>query len=124
MALLAAGHAAIDPGHVEPGLALQPVVDQQVGIEIGDHRRVMLQRRQRPAQARDQPEAVGRAGRGQHMMADFMREDFGRMVVELQRGDRFQVDDHALVDQPDHRERTGQPLLRRRHAAVAQARIA
>ncbi|BDU21747.1 hypothetical protein DYGSA30_32040 [Dyella sp. GSA-30] len=46
------------------------------------------------------------------MVAYFMREDFQRVVGQVQPRNFFKVDHHALVDQPNHGEATGQPFLR------------
>ena len=46
------------------------------------------------------------------------------MVVEVKPPDRLQVDHHAFVDQPDHREGAGEPFLGGGHGAFAEPRIA
>ena len=105
-------HFSIHAGHVQIRAALQPVVDQQVAVQVCD------QMRNRVGHAgidrfdrRDHARVVAQISRHVNVVPDFMREHFQRVMLQADVADRVQIDHHRLVQQPD-----------RGDFAVAQAR--
>lgn len=71
-----------------------------------------LKRRQRLADPGDKPEVIGRRGGGEHVVADFVGQYFHSVVLQPVAANLRQVDHHALVGQPDHREAAAKPGAR------------
>ena len=111
-------------GELKSRTPLQPVVDEQVGVEVRDHRRVALDRWQRAAHAREGARVIGQRRRRQHVMSDLVREHLDGERREPALRDLLQVDHHRLIDQPDHCEAAVQSLRPRVGGREAQCRRA
>ena len=97
--------------HLAGRIALQVLVDQQVGIEIGDQGRQLLTARQRLANDRQQLQMLGHVGRCIDVVTDFVGQDLKRIVVQPALGDVLQVHHDALRGQANGGKAVGQPGL-------------
>ena len=100
-------HAA----HVQARLTLQAIVDEHVGVEIGDQGAERLAVGQAPSDPRQHPPVIQEVRRHVDMMADLVGQDLAREVLDASLEHSLQPDDHRLILQPDHGERVRQPLL-------------
>ena len=98
--------------HAETGAALQPVVDKQIGIQVGHQPGLVLDGGQRPAHPRQTARMLVQAGRGEHVMPDLMSQDFKRVILHMCGDHARQVNHHRLIGQPDHRKRPADALAR------------
>ena len=98
--------------HRQARRALEPVVDVEVGVQVGDGRRRVLHARQRPADAGQQPALRGEAGGAQDVVTDLVRQHLGWEVAEAGGVDLLEVDDDELVGQADHGEAVLSPASR------------
>ncbi len=110
----------IDVRFPKIGAALQAIIDQEVRVQIRHHGRVLFHRRQAPAHPGDAARVVREIPRGEHVMADLMREDFQGKGFHPGLQDRGQADDHALIGEADHRKTALESLGRRLLAGEAQ----
>ena len=101
----------VHTAHVEARLALQAIVDEHVGIEIGDQRRERLAVGQTAADPRQHPAVIEEVRRHVDMMPDLVSQHLAREVLDARLDDPLQPDDDRLVMQPDHGERVREPLL-------------
>jgi hypothetical protein len=85
----AAAERLVDGGHAQSSAALQPVVDQQVGIEVADKRSEVLFGGQAPAHVRDQARVIIQVGRRVDVVADFMRQNFAAKALKLAEPDQL-----------------------------------
>ncbi len=102
---------AVDLGDPELLGPLKTIVDHEIRVQVRKHRRETFDRRQRPAHACDRAPVVGQRCRREHVMADFVRENFEREVADARLDDFRQAHDHGLIDQSDHREAAGQSFF-------------
>ena len=87
--------------------ALQPVVDQQIGIQIRDHGRPGFHGRQPVPNAGQQPGIVRQIRGTEHMVADLVSQNLAGEAGQSFRCHLSEADDHGMIDQPNHGEAAG-----------------
>ncbi len=111
----------VDGRDVNPGPALQAVVDEQVLVEVaGELDRARRQPDEHAVHRGEHARVVGEVAWRVDVVTDLVREHGERVVLELPPPDRREVDHDHLVSEPDGGDLAGHPVAQGRAVVVEE----
>jgi hypothetical protein len=90
---------------------LEAIVDEEIGVEVGDHGRVRFERGEGAAHGGEATRVIGERGGREDVMADFVREDFDGEIGDVVFFRIGEIDDDDLILEADHREAAVESFL-------------